>query len=238
MRVGLLSCAYNERRFVEPHIKHHAPMVDEYLLLSSTVPWQGEPEPLDGTAEIARQLGVSVIEYNWRTEHEQRNAGLDYFGDCDWVIVLDPDEFLTKADCGHLLDFLRDCDGDAYVTGEQETYWKSGYVIRPREDYKQIIACRPSVCFTDKRVVSSPWGYAPTLLHHFSWARTDAECLSKISHYAHAHELDPDWYKEVWSSSRLENLHPLTPESLKEAVPAKLPEELECLNLWPNQAQK
>jgi len=234
MKLAIETIAYHEERFIPKFIQHYQNKVSEIVVLNSTKPWQGEtdPEP-DKTGTIANSLGATVIEFPWPNEHEQRNAGLDYLNDCDWVIILDPDEYIVDSAWQLLIEFLEHAEADAYVPIMQHTYWKTGYVIDPPEDYKQIIAVRPSVRFVDKRVVNCGYGHAPVDLHHFSWARTDKECLRKITHYAHAHELDPNWYKDVWLSDRTLNLHPLTPEALKEAVRVELPEELERLQLWP-----
>lgn len=238
MRVGLVTVAYHEPRFIGKFLKHVPEWVDEKLVLVSTVPWQGEPEPgRDRTAEIAELNGAYVVQHDWPDEHTQRNAGQDWFFDMDWIITLDPDEFLTTEGWNALKEFLDGNDtADAFVCDSQSTYWKFGYRIDPREEYKQIIAVRPTVRFVDKRVVSTGWSYAPVELHHFSWARTDTEVLRKISHYSHASEMDVDkWYKQIWLNwhPKMEDLHPLTPPALKRAVPVTLPPELEKLRLWP-----
>lgn len=240
MKLACMTIAYHEERLIKPFLQLMLPRVDEVLILNSTTPWQGEPEPEpDTTATIARDMGATVIEYNWPNEHEQRNAGLDYLSDYDWVIVLDPDEFITTEDWNVLMKFLESNDKspiDAYVTRMQHTLWKSGYEIMPHEDYTQCIAVRPTVRFFDKRCVNVSYTSAPIELWHASWARTDSEVRKKINHYSHAHELDPDWYSDVWLSDRMTDLHPLTPTSLKEAVPVTLPKELEDLHIWPTYA--
>lgn len=233
MKLGCVTLAYREERFIVPFIQAMQNRVGEILVLNSLTPWEGIKDEEDNTATVARSLGASVISFDWPNEAEQRNAGQDYFNDCDWVIVLDPDEYILDADWVELVRFLAKTSGDAFVCGMQHTYWKTGFVIDPPEDYKQIIAVKPYVRFIDKRVVDSPWAHAPVDLHHFSWARSDEECYRKISHYSHAHELDPDWFSNVWLSARTTDLHPLTPESLKEAVRVELPKELVGLNLWP-----
>lgn len=238
MKFGSVSIAYNEERFIGPHLDH-IPLADKLVLLSST-PWQGSQDKPDRTEQILEQhhQDTAWIPHDWPNEHTQRNAGQDWYQDVDWIIVLDPDEFLTWEGWATLIRELENADPriDAFVCERQFTYWKSGYVIEPPEDYKQIIAVRPSVRFVDKRVVNCPYGTLPVTLHHFSWARTDLEIKSKITHYAHAHELLPNWYTDVWEkwTPEMENLHPLTPPSLKKAVPTTLPEELENLNLWPS----
>lgn len=234
MKIGLVTIAYNEERFISRFLRQVPPFVDQKVCLISSTPWQGKPEAPDETAGLAALNGGITALHDWPTEHEQRNDGQEYFKDYDWIITLDPDEFLTNDGWYDLAAFLETAPLDAYVCQGQKTYWKSGYVIEPPEDFKQIIAVRPSVNFFDKRCVDVPYGEAPVELHHFSWARTDAEVLKKISHYSHAHELNKDWYNDVWLkwTPSMKNLHPLTPSALLKAVKVKdLPEELE--GLWP-----
>ena len=233
MKLACVSIAYCEERFISRFIQNMQDRVEEILVLNSIKPWFGHTET-DNTATTADSLGATVIQGDWQTEEDQRNAGQEYFSDFDWIITLDPDEFILDEDWGRLVNFLETAPLDAYVTGMQHTYWKKGYIIDPPEDYKQIIAVRPSVRFVDKRVVGSSWGYAPTELHHFSWARSDAECWRKVTSYGHAEEFDSlGWFSNVWLDEVFEDLHPLTPEALKTAVRVELPEELQRLDLWP-----
>lgn len=233
MRFGSVAIAYKEERFIGKHLDHLPDWIEEKLVLNSTKPWQGEDVD-DYTGDVARAHGATVVQHDWASEHDQRNAGQDWFHDFDWIIILDPDEFLPEGAWLTLHEFLQQASGQAYVCREQFTYWKKGMRVQPQEDYKQIIAVRPSVRFIDKRVVDSHWGYAPVSLHHFSWARTDEEVWNKISHYGHAHEFDTkDWYENVWLKNKTEDLHPLTPPSLKSLIPATLPPSLSRLDLWP-----
>lgn len=233
MKLACVSVAFCEERFIPKLIQTMQDRVDEIVVLNSIVPWNGEAQR-DYTANIALSLGATVIRDSWPTEEDQRNAGQEYCSNYDWIIVMDPDEQMLEEDWQKLINFLEVAPLDAYVTGMQHTLWKTGYIIDPAEDYKQIIAVRPNVRFTDKRVVNTEWGLAPTELWHFSWARNDLEMWRKINSYGHAKEFDPlKWFSEVWQSDQLTNLHPLTPESLKEAIRIDLPEELKKLDMWP-----
>lgn len=238
MKVGLATVAYHESRFITPFLKHIPAWVDEKLVLLSSKPWEGEPEPgEDPTEKLAMLAGAHVLVNDWSSEEEQRNAGQDWFFDMDWVIWLDPDEFLSNEGWDKLKAELEETTADALVVEGQYTYWKKGYVAHPHRDYQQLIATKPSVRFVDKRVVDSAWRIAYGVwIHHFSWARTDAECWRKISHYAHAKDFDiKRWYDNVWLKWRpgKQDVHPVTPSTLHDMVPAKLPRELEALNLWP-----
>ncbi len=233
MRISIETIAFQEPRLIPKFIQHYQNKVDEIVVLNSTVPWNGESDADDKTGAIARSLGATVIEYNWPDETSQRNAGLDYLGDVDWVIVVDPDEFISDEDWGKLLFCLEKAEAPAYVVEHQRVFWKHSEVF-PHNDYQQIIAVKPKeVRFVDKRVINTIYGVAPVDLLHFSWARTNDEVLKKLTHYSHADELLKGWYENVWLADAKTNLHPKDPEVLAALIPAKLPPEIEALDLFP-----
>lgn len=235
MIFGSTAIAYREERFIVPHISHIPDWV-EPLVLISTHPWSGEDTGPDRTAELAKTTRARVIENYWENEEHQRSTGQILHADKDWVIVLDPDEFLTNEAWETLRGFLETTDANAVIVEGQYTYWKDGYVADPPKDYQQLIAVRPNVRFVDKRVVGSSYVVAPVWIHHFSWARTDEEIWDKISHYAHSRDFDiNNWYENVWKKWKpgVEDVHPTSPETLHKLIKAELPEELERLNLWP-----
>lgn len=232
MKLICITIAYKEERLIKPFIQHMQDRVDEIVVLNSIQPWNGDAE-LDNTAQIAESLGATVFRENWPDEHTQRNAGQEYGMDADWLIILDPDEYILDEDWRKLIKFLETAEADAYVPEVQYTYWKKHWIIDPPEEYRQIVAVRPDVRFVDKRVIDSPWGVSPSQLHHMSWRRNDAEVWRKINTYGHAGEFNQlKWFSEVWQDQeRFTDLHPLTPSALKEAVRVKLPPELEELGL-------
>ena len=231
--MGLVTICYNEERFIKPFLEHIPDWVDEKIVLVSTKPWQGVADPEDSTAEIARNAGATVISNYWQSESEQRNTGQALLTDYDWVIVLDPDEFLDHQGWSSLRMACETKTGDAYVVRHQRVFYKNKEVY-PHTDYQQIILVKPTVAFPHARNVNRPYDEIPVELYHFSWARTDEEVWSKISHYTHANEMDIEkWYRDVWLADKTTNLHPMSPEALSALVPAKLPPELESLKLWP-----
>lgn len=237
MRVATVAVAYREARLIGKHLSHIPDWVDEKLVLVSSKPWFGDELPDDGTADIAREHGATVIEHDWANETDQRNAGQEYLSDYDWIIVLDPDEFLCNKDWEKLKYLINMPQYMALIVQGQFTYWKNGYVANPPKDYPMLIAVRPNIRFIDKRVIDSSYNVALGIwLHHFSWAKTDEEVWNKISHYAHATDFNiKDWYENVWLKWKpgMQDVHPTTPSTLHDLVPAELPKELEELNLWP-----
>lgn len=237
MRLACATIAYYEERFIPKFIQSMQGRVDKILVLNSEVPLFGEIEPeIDNTAAIAESLGAEAITYPWRTEPDMRNTGQEYLHDYDWIIWLDPDEYLLDSEWDKLVTFLEDCPAEAVSNTTMNLYWKRGYIIEPPENHTPIIATKPSVRFTDTRCVDVPFVKAPVCVDHFSWARTDKEILRKVTHYGEADKFDgKEWYENVWKQWTPEamNLHPVNPPVLKEAVRVILPEELVRLDLWP-----
>ncbi len=237
MRVGLATIVYREGRLITPFLNHIPKWVDETVVLASEKPWFGKELPDDGTLLKARKAGATVIEHNWRTEEDQRNAGQEYFTGYDWVIILDPDEFLDNNNWANLKDLIdSNPQNDAFVVDHQKVYWKDGWKATPDRDYQQLILVRPGIRFVDKRVVGSSYAVAPIHINHFSWAKTDDEVWNKISHYAHANDFNTEhWYETVWKLWKPgdEDVHPTSPDTLHQFERAQLPEELERLGLWP-----
>lgn len=235
MKIASVCCVYNEAHYLPRHLKHMPDWVDEKLVTISEKPWYGEQLPDDGSEELAKQAGATVLKYEWPDEVEQRNAGQDYLSDYDWILNLEPDEFLSDLQWEKLHQFiLSNPELPAYVT-KQRVFWGKGMESDPPENFMPIILTRPSVHFVEKRNVDSAWAPIPGLtLLHFAWARTDEEIWKKISHYSHAVDFDIDkWYKEIWLARKTENVHPTTPSAIPRLIRAVLPAEIERLDIWP-----
>ena len=238
MKVAVVAIALNEERFIGPWLQHIPDWVNTKCVLVSEKPWFGDQNVFrDDTYEVAEANGAMVIKRPWETEHEQRNFGQDLFGDYDWIIVLDPDEFFDDETWLKLHDFMENpADNNAYCAVSQKVYWKDGWKADPDRDCTPLILVRPGVRFVDKRVVGTGFGLIDIYTHHFSWARTDMEVYEKITHYAHANDFDTvKWFNDVWKTWEpgVQDVHPTSPDTLHNLVRAELPPELERLNLWP-----
>lgn len=235
MKVGLIANAYNEARFLKPFLSHIPDWVEDKLVLITDPPWFGDTLEDDGSEQVCKDMGVRVIKHPWKDEEDQRNTGQAMLSDCDWILILEPDEFLSNEDWEKLYNFLQTADTPSYAV-KQRVFWGDGYESDPPEDFVPIIVTRPTVKFVEKRNVNSRWETLPDItLLHFAWARTDEEIWKKISHYSHAVDFDiKDWYENVWMARKTENVHPTTPEAIPRLIKAKLPPEIEKLGLWPS----
>jgi hypothetical protein len=236
VKVASVCLVYNEAHYLPKHLKHMPDWIDEQVVLISAKPWYGEELPDDGSEALAKEAGATVLKFPWTNEVDQRNAGQDYLSDCDWVVNIEPDEFLSNESWEKLREFLETATADAYVI-KQRVFWGQGMESDPAEDFVPIVITRPTVRFVDKRNVNTRWEYLPDeigKLLHFAWARTDEEIWKKISHYSHAVDFDiKDWYENVWLARKTENVHPTTPESIPRLIKAILPPEIAELNPWP-----
>lgn len=219
MKLAICSIAYNESEIIKAHINNWKGKVDKHLVLVSNLPWNGSPTEYDGTIEIARQAGAEVINRYWETEQEQRNWGLAYLYDYDYILIIDPDEFYTEQDQKILLNRLHNPLDHinrsnrripTFTAKEIITYWKTtDYILEPKDLGTPIIAIDPKqVRFSDKRACrmkSSGDGYVDISepldikIHHISWVKSDKKVKEKIEAYAHANDFNTDWwYENIW----------------------------------------
>jgi hypothetical protein len=88
-RIVLVTIARNEADRIARLLASVRPWVDSMLVLDT-----GSD---DDTAEIARQLGARVEQYEWSDDFSAaRNVALDHAGG-DWHLVLDADEWLAQG---------------------------------------------------------------------------------------------------------------------------------------------
>jgi glycosyltransferase involved in cell wall biosynthesis len=165
---------------------------------------------------------VDVLEGNWGSEAETRNAGMDYLDDCDYVLMIDSDEILLDED----LEVLRSLCQDGthpVIAVHLYTYWKTPeFVIEPPEHGTIKMLLRRDVRMVGVREVQAPVHESGVYCHHLSYVRNDAEVREKMRLSGHAHEIRPDWYEHVWKAwdrnPDLENLHPVHPAAYRRAV--------------------
>lgn len=218
MRVGVVTVAFNEARFIKGCISQFDGLVDRHLVLVSTEPWHaGDTYKDDGkTAELAEDMGAEVYQAAFKSETEQRNAGQRILSDMDWILVVDADERYENHEIRRWITFLEQASEDEYKNSSMVVYWKdtNHALIEPSEG-GHTTSVRPSVRFTDKRATISPWAWLPKgiTMHHFSYVRTDEEMAQKLATFEHQHEIVPGWYENVWLKWKEgdTNLHPVNP---------------------------
>ena len=200
MRIGGVTIAYNEAPLVEGCIKTMAPFVDEHLWIVSEKPYfNRERFESDNTTELAEEYGATVIEGIWEKEHEQRNVGVKYFADKDWILWADADMWGTRAYWEELLRHLEVAppDTEAIVT-RQYTLWKEPKYHIVNDDFKPVVATRPSVRFSEIGCVNKVLRVYDNRMHHFVWSKPK-DIYKKLMTFSHAKDTDWEtWYNEVF----------------------------------------
>lgn len=242
MRFAAYTIAYNEHRNIGPWLRQFPEWVEEIVVLASEKPWFGpkadtECKMLDILSSW-KDKRVKTVKLHWPNEHTQRTWGLAKLSDYDWVITLDPDEFLAPEDWEKLKKYLEGMDKGTYVAipDEMITYWKDFDHCwdEDGETHRPVIAVRPlKTVFWEKREVLEETRMRLKLkLHHLSWVKSDEEVWQKINNYSHAGDFDlKDWFENVWRKWEPDSfgLMPLKfPKDVK-AKEGRLPEAISAL---------
>lgn len=233
MKIGIVTVAYNEERFIKACINQFASYDISHLVLISRKPWHGPSYPQDKTGEYAVEAGANVVEKVWKSEAEQRNYGQRFFEKMgyDWVIVVDADEFYEPNTIASLMEYLRVTNDEVVTAPNMLVYWKNiNLRIDPLQTDNPIIAVRPRLRFGSARQAEGHREQLPVLLHHLSYVRTDEEMVKKISSFEHTKDFNvKDWYNNVWLkwTPGMEDLHPVNPPQFKRATFNPVPIEIQ-----------
>ncbi|GAB2835643.1 glycosyltransferase family protein [Lentzea nigeriaca] len=213
MKLGAAIPVLNEWRFLPAVIGQLLKVVDRLVLLRGTRAQSGAPTTLTPVPPLDPR--VEIIEAEWQSEQDTRNAGLDALDDCDWALCVDSDEILLDDD---LRELTKLCESGEHAAIEVRllTYWKTiEHRVEPPEKLTAPIALRRGVRFSNMRHLDTEAHLADIWLRHLSYVRTDAELREKLRLFGHAHQIVPDWYEKVWlgwdADHDLRDLHPTLP---------------------------
>jgi glycosyltransferase involved in cell wall biosynthesis len=220
-KLGAAIPVLNEWRFMPAVIGQMLKFVDRCVIMRPSRSQSGAIVSLSKIPDLDPR--VDVLEGNWRSEAETRNAGMDYLEDCDYVFMIDSDEILLDEDL-ETLQALCEQAAHPVISVKLHTYWKTpDYVIDPPEDGTIKMVLRKDVRLYGVREVRGPVHPSDVYCHHLSYVRSDDEVREKIRLSGHASEIRPDWYERVWKAwdknPDLENLHPVHPPAYRRAVP-------------------
>lgn len=106
--ISVLILTYNERLHIERCIKSAHRISDKIYVVDS--------HSNDGTQEIARRLGATVVEHDYVNQAQQMQWAIDNLGlDTGWVMRMDADEYLTDRLVNEIKTVLPELPSD--VTG-------------------------------------------------------------------------------------------------------------------------
>lgn len=234
MKLGAAIPVLNEWRFIPAVVGQLLSLADRCVLVRGYRSFSGaEVRPTEVPALDPR---VELIEGNWTTQADTRNAGMEALADCDYVFMVDSDEILVDGVLAELRELCR--SGDHQVIAlHLYTYWKtSRFRIDPPEPGTRKVVLRRDVRMVGRGDVQGPFHVAEGRLRHLSYVRTDDEVKEKIRLSGHADEIIPTWYEEVWKQwdqdPSMRNLHPVHPMAYARAVFEPDPELDAALARW------
>lgn len=236
MRIGVLTLCYNEELLLPAVLKNWQGKVDTHLVLHTDKPWHGQELPHDRSEEISRSFGAYFVRLPWKDEAEQRNWGLAYLYDCDYVLIVDADELYTEADQQTLLSSLgvpgKFDNLDCYRAEKVVTYFKTpDYRLDPPDSHQPVVAVNPKKrLFTETRIPGNYQIPLPISLHHLSYLRDDQRLVHKFQQFEHYDQVKRDWFENTWKTwtPESEDVRAYGREKSK-AIYNPMPEELRLL---------
>jgi glycosyltransferase involved in cell wall biosynthesis len=227
MKIGVLTVTLNEERLIGPCIRQFKPFGLKHVVIVNEYTQNGVPHEQDKTFEIAANNGAYVFKCDKLKETEQRNFGLEKLNDCDYIFIVDTDEFYTPDGIKKMIETASKSTNECYRNCNMTTFWKDyHHAVTGTTEYTFIVP--KGVRFNDKRHIGSNHKKIDVPCYHLSYARTYDEMKNKIKTFSHAVEVSPDWLDKVWLNWKEGNtdLHPTNPPLWREAIRFELPSEI------------
>ncbi|CAM9370803.1 unnamed protein product, partial [Choristocarpus tenellus] len=183
---------------------------------------------------------MRVIVGAWRTEEEQREYGSQEIRtsarDFKRVLVLDTDEFWHPVQLAKALILASKYPSTPYIQATMSTYWASiRTIVTPPEPLRILWLMDPHRCkwYLNRELECEGGGTEGNTVQEglgrdmelervtvdlgMDYVRTDKEVQRKIRSFAHAADIQADWYKRSWvgwaNNNSLTNLHPTHPSA-------------------------
>jgi len=242
MKIAVLTIALNEEEYIGACIKQFKDFDIDHLVLLSTINWHGDEIVPDQTENICRALKTKVIKGYWKSETEQRNYGLAYLRDYDYVLIVDADELYLKKDIQTIIDQLGVIG--AFRVKKIVTFYKdTEHILDPPDKHHPLIALDPKrYIFFDNREIRNIHDKSPEyflqpvdiILYHFSFAKTDRKVFEKINSFAHKQDIIKRWgstknyFETVYKGENQQNIRPYG-EEVSHLVEYDCPKEIKDL---------
>ena len=125
-KIGIMTLALNEERLIGACLKQFKGFpIERHIVAITTEPWNKGSVIPDKTEEIALAMGAKVVKKAWPEEVVQRQEILGIFEGFEWVLIVDADEFYTKADLTVLFEQLTWDKSPAVKVPRMEIFWRN-----------------------------------------------------------------------------------------------------------------
>jgi hypothetical protein len=151
MKFGLICCLYDDHEYLD-YVLPPFQKLDKVLIMVSDRPWNGEPSDNSRMIQHVKEIcavmpNFELVQGNWTTEKDQRNAGLTklYKEGIDYTFIVDGDEIYHEGHVRNIMQFVQANPAVAAFHIEWNTFWtKKYYAITPRENFKPVVLVKTS----------------------------------------------------------------------------------------------
>jgi len=172
-----------------------------------------------GTEEVVNELSTEIaIKFSNvvikkgenKLQHEVFNECVKDLQDCEWIFIIDADEFLLKSDRQEILDKCREFKPDAGLACVLD--YADTTHIYPKRTHHPVVIIQPNVCFYTTRCINADYCliFHDINIHHFGYV-LPKETLDW--------KRNGEWYKaEKNEITRMINKKPLKTDTPKELL--------------------
>jgi hypothetical protein len=151
------------------------------------------------------------------SESQLRNIAILNAPEADYYLIVDSDEIWETAVLRQAWQNVQDTGWAGYRVYSHFYFKKWNFrAVEPGEGYRPFVFLRHGFQFLQQRQINwrCPARYLEYLrkgrkpktvylpkdirLHHGSSVGDDLRMQTKLANYSHAHEVDPDWFKDIW----------------------------------------
>ena len=235
-------CVHDDVDFLEASLRAVSEL--PRLVFVSRKDWKGVEGNWKRAVEIAKAFGAKVEVGDWSEESTHRRHALKAAKESGYshALTIDSDEILEPELLANLLK-ISEHEIAERVYVEWDTYWKDAeHVVRPREPFTPCI-------MVDLRKVKHVkvreydggrllfLNQSHGIVHHLSYAGSDARIWKKTTTWSHRDEIVPGWWERSWkgwdADPLLRNLHPTHPANYAHIERIPLPDVLKSVGIGP-----
>ena len=251
LKFGTHMLLFGQDKWAMKYIESAYPHFDRIYVAYSKLPWNYNPSARK-TYVNAFDLNViknskfidkvTIIEGDWLTEEEQRNACYDKAKQdgIDYLMIRDADEFYHNADFIKMKEHIQANPNHEIYKSAWICFWKTlEYILVPNRNniivgYPEIfINLNKNINFKQKRTpIGNDIVTIPNILcYHAAYVLSNLELIVKLKTWGHASDFNVDnWYQNIWLKwyPEMTNLHPINPSAWFMAIKfnGELPEIL------------
>lgn len=210
-RLGYIILHYGSP-YLSAALEAIAPQVDKIIILYANSPSQGHGTkiPCPDSRNLLRYIAAKYMQVywvdgNWTNEGDHTNAVFQYADGYEWLIRFDADEIYPPDMINTMI-----CQAELTDCGLFQFpfihFWKSfNQVCRDSQAPYRMIRMNRS---NESKILDSENGNF--FVHHMGYAIPNEFMRYKWEVQAHKPELRPEWFKDKWLSSAIEDVHPVS----------------------------